>query len=459
MANPAVTYTFSNSTTADATQVNQNFTDLINSLTDATKSLSIDALTVGGAATLNGAVTLGNASSDDITITGSIAAAIALKTTNVVDLGSSTLGLKRAYFGNGTNSNTVAVLGGVTTSSYSLTLPVAAGNANDIVQTSGSGTLTFAPILRSAEDLQNISVTCSVAANALTIALKGHDGNDLSSTNRGYVTFRNVTATSGTPSTVELSAAESLAISSGSTLGHTSAVESFIFVYLINNAGTVSLAASTTRFDEGTVQSTTTEGGAGAADSASTMYSASALTSKAIRLIARLKSTQATAGTWATAPSEVSLVPFSGDNIVSATYSTDAGQSIANGSVVVVNFEDRTYDTHNAVTIGASWVFTVPVAGYYIVTAKVLFDDASFTTAPLDLYVYKNIGGADTQLAVLDTVDPIAAGTARISLNGSYTAIFAKGDTISIKVDHGESAARSLRAATTSNYVNITRVN
>lgn len=70
MANPSVTYTFSNGTAADASEVNTNFSDIINALTDGTKSLSIDALTVAGAATFNGNVTLGNASGDTITVTG-----------------------------------------------------------------------------------------------------------------------------------------------------------------------------------------------------------------------------------------------------------------------------------------------------------------------------------------------------------------------------------------------------
>jgi len=70
MANPSVTYTFSNGTAADASEVNTNFSDIINSLTDGTKSLSIDALTAAGAATFNGNVTLGNASGDAITVTG-----------------------------------------------------------------------------------------------------------------------------------------------------------------------------------------------------------------------------------------------------------------------------------------------------------------------------------------------------------------------------------------------------
>lgn len=68
MASPAVTYTFVNGNVADASQVNQNFTDIISSLTDGTKSLNIDALTCAGAFTANGNSTLGNAVSDTITV-------------------------------------------------------------------------------------------------------------------------------------------------------------------------------------------------------------------------------------------------------------------------------------------------------------------------------------------------------------------------------------------------------
>ena len=78
----------------------------------------------------------------------------------------------------------------------------------------------------------------------------------------------------------------------------------------INNGGTIELAASSKIFDEGSVQTSTAEGGAGGADSASVLYSTSARTSKPIRLIGRLVATEATAGTWKSAPTEVTVVPF-----------------------------------------------------------------------------------------------------------------------------------------------------
>jgi hypothetical protein len=97
MASPSVTYTFTNSTTADATQVNQNFTDLISGMTDGSKSFSIDALTCAGTATFNGAVNLGNATADDITFTGYIASTLIPKTDDTYDLGTAALAWQDLY--------------------------------------------------------------------------------------------------------------------------------------------------------------------------------------------------------------------------------------------------------------------------------------------------------------------------------------------------------------------------
>jgi len=123
MASPAVTYNFTNGTTADADQVDQNFTDIINGITDGTKDLSISALTCAGAVTLNGNVTLGNGTPDDITVTGSLASSIPIKTTNSFDIGSSTLGLRSIYFGSSGGAFSTRLIGGAAASSYTITLP------------------------------------------------------------------------------------------------------------------------------------------------------------------------------------------------------------------------------------------------------------------------------------------------------------------------------------------------
>ena len=141
------------------------------------------------------------------------------------------------------------------------------------------------------------SISASVAGNAMTISATSL-----------ALDFRNTTLGSGTVTTVSGTPAN-LVISSGSTLGTVSATQSRIVVIAMNNAGTIELAAVNISggfiLDESTLISTTAEGGLGAADSATVVYSTTARTSVAYRVIGYIDSTQATAGTWATAPSTI----------------------------------------------------------------------------------------------------------------------------------------------------------
>lgn len=94
----------------------------------------------------------------------------------------------------------------------------------------------------------------------------------------------------------------SLTVSSGSTLGHTSAVADFVHAYMLSNSnGNAELAVSGLHYDSGIVATTVAEGGAGGADTKGTIYSGTARTSVPLFCLGRLGSTQTTAGTWATA--------------------------------------------------------------------------------------------------------------------------------------------------------------
>lgn len=141
-------------------------------------------------------------------------------------------------------------------------------------------------------------ITASVAANALTITL-----------NPTTLDFRSATLTSGMVNTRAIASAISLTISSGSTLGTISAQQSRIAVLALDNAGTVELAAVNIAggkdLSETGLITTTAEGGAGGADAAYVIYSATARTSVPYRVVGYVESTQTTSGTWATAPSTI----------------------------------------------------------------------------------------------------------------------------------------------------------
>jgi hypothetical protein len=161
-----------------------------------------------------------------------------------------------------------------------------------------AGTLTVTGGIAATGTGQIQPITASVAANALTVTL-----------NPTALSFRSPTLTSGTVVTRTIGSAISMTVSSGSTLGTVSAQQSRIVVLAIDNAGTVELAvvniSGGTDLTETGVISTTAEGGAGAADSATVVYSTTARTSVAYRVVGYVESTQATAGTWATAPSTI----------------------------------------------------------------------------------------------------------------------------------------------------------
>lgn len=141
-------------------------------------------------------------------------------------------------------------------------------------------------------------ITASVATNALTLTL-----------NATSLDFRSSTLTSGTVNTRTIASPISLVISSGSTLGTINAIQSRIVVIAIDNAGTVELAAVNiaggTNLDETGLITTVAEGGAGAADSATVVYSTTARTGVPYRVVGYVESTQSTAGTWVTAPSTI----------------------------------------------------------------------------------------------------------------------------------------------------------
>ena len=205
--------------------------------------------------------------------------------------------------GNASGTGTLTIAAPNTNSDFTLTLPATTG--------------TLATTAVTYPQIQPISA--SVGSSALTITASALN-----------LDFRSATLGSGTVTTVSGTPA-SLTISSGSTLGTVNAIASRIVVIALNNAGTIELAAVNisggTQLDETNLISTTAEGGAGAADSASVVYSTTARTSVAYRVIGFIDSTQATAGTWATAPSTIQGV---GGQALSALSSLGYGQTWQN---------------------------------------------------------------------------------------------------------------------------------
>lgn len=139
-------------------------------------------------------------------------------------------------------------------------------------------------------------VLATVATNALTLSLSPCT-----------LVFRSPTLSSGTVSSVKVAATISVTVPSSATLGTISGQQAQLVIVALNNAGTVELAvvniAGGTNLDEcGLISTTAISAGS---SSSSVVYSTTARTSVAYRVVGFVNITEATAGTWATAPSTI----------------------------------------------------------------------------------------------------------------------------------------------------------
>ncbi|WP_025859038.1 hypothetical protein [Pseudomonas sp. CHM02] len=143
---------------------------------------------------------------------------------------------------------------------------------------------------------QIIAITATVAGNAMTLGLP-----------KTPIAFRSATLTGGAVNIRDLPADLSLVIPSGATLGTANATLERLMLLAIDNAGTVELAvvnaSGGVNLDEtGLISTTAISAGA---TSASVIYSTTARTNVPYRVVGFEESTQAVAGTWATAPSKI----------------------------------------------------------------------------------------------------------------------------------------------------------
>lgn len=151
------------------------------------------------------------------------------------------------------------------------------------------------------------SLTATVAGNDLTVRLLDRIGNYPSDLIPVVIPVKNVTATTGTAPLLRIRERLSITAANGASLGHTNAKAEYVWVSVVDDAGTPRLALSgRVPYDNVRQSSTTISSGA---TSGTTLYASAGSTNTAVRLIAQLSSTQTTAGMWASAISDITLWP------------------------------------------------------------------------------------------------------------------------------------------------------
>lgn len=151
----------------------------------------------------------------------------------------------------------------------------------------------------------NVGIAASVSSNNLTVALKTAAGSDPSSTDPLSVIFRSTTLTSGVNVSVDYSAATSVVLPAGGTLGAANAETINIHVWAVYDGTNKDIGVSRTQnHDEGILHSTTTIGTG--SDATNVIYTTTGRTNAAIKLIGRLTITQGTA-VWDAAPTAIKV--------------------------------------------------------------------------------------------------------------------------------------------------------
>ena len=254
-------------------------------------------------------------------------------------------------------------------------------------------------ILQNPSQLQSTpiipTITSTVAANALTIGVSAQS-----------LSFRSATAGSGAITTITATPSN-LVVPAGATLGTIAATAARLVILELLNAGVAELAivnlAGGNQLDETNLISTTAI--SAGATAANVIYSTTARTGIPYRVVGFIDITEATAGTWATAPTTVQGV---GGQALAAMSSMGYGQTWQ--SFTVGSGNQRIFSTTYYNTTGKPIMVTIWQYSY--LNANLTYTVNGFTV---------QWSGAGSVTGISDSVSFI------VPPNGSYSANSATG--------------------------------
>jgi len=240
--------------------------------------------------------------------------------------------------------------------------------------------------------LTNLGFDVTVGSSAATIALKQKNGSsDATGGSPINIAFRSSTLADAAYSLISITGAISLVVPSGATLGSISGAAQKHYVYALNNSGTVELAVSGILYDDSILQSTSAIGTG--SDSISGLYSSSARSNVAIRVLGYFISTQTTAGDWSSLPTSMSVIPatIAASEVVACEAYLLAAQNTVNpnNSAAKINLTAAVNDTHAGLDT-ANNRYIAPTAGWYDIHANITFDGTNVLTNRYDAMIYKN---------------------------------------------------------------------
>jgi hypothetical protein len=246
----------------------------------------------------------------------------------------------------GSNTLNVSGLGAVALMQYGpdgVLVPavITSGLLSD-VEYNGTYMVVLDPVVSGYAGLQSISA--SVASNALTLGMAPT-----------ALSFRSATAGTGSVTPVSIASALSLVVPSGATLGTLAATSARLVLLALYNGGVPVLGvinqAGGISLDESGVISSTAISASATANNV--VYTTAAVTGSPYRVVGYIDIAEATAGTWATAPT---TVQGAGGQAMAAMQSLGMGQTMQSivGSRVLGTTYYNTTGRPIFVTVGVS---------------------------------------------------------------------------------------------------------
>jgi hypothetical protein len=210
----------------------------------------------------------------------------------------------------------------------------------------------------------NGTLVASVAGSALTIAVKTLAGGNPSSSDPVFFLFRD--ASTGY-AVIEQTAALSITVPSGATLGTVNGQANRIWVGVFNNGGAAVLGVYNSLSGTNILcwDETSPANGTGVTASSTSSqiwYTASTLSSAVFRILGYVESTQATAGTWATSPSKMQLfgpgVKRPGDTVQETTSNNiSTSATTTSTTYVALTGQNVTISVQSAVNVTRAEAF------------------------------------------------------------------------------------------------------
>lgn len=132
-----------------------------------------------------------------------------------------------------------------------------------------------------------------------------------------------------------------------------------------------------------------------------------------------------------------------------AAHINAGGQTIATGTTTVVDFDVEDHDQLGEYDSGANPGFTPAIAGWYQVSACILFDSQTWTTGK-QCYLHVYVNGSI--YALLDFKEIEAGASIYVCLKGSCT-VYSNAQKIDIRVTHNEGDSQTINSTAELSWV------